>query len=491
MKEINSTQFKENWKMRKEICGLLFLSVFLLAGCTTTSKQSGEQSQGITKTEVSKYEIEYNDGIVTTIDKRILDVAPELFVKYEGAFKKDFPNGMKTGYGSGMTFKGKIKDGYEFYVLTDRGPNGDGPTYKEDDKVKSTKLFPVPLYTPQIGIARVTSTEAIVYDTITIKDNNGKDITGLPIPEGDLGSTNEIPFSDTLERLKNDKNGLDTEGIAVDKDGNFWICDEYGPFIVKLDSNGKILKKYGAGQGLPEMIKYRHPNRGMEGITITPNGKIYAVVQSTLNINDKKTRDIAQFVRMVELNPLTGETKTFAYPIEVKSYAGKNKNCKIGDLFAISDSKIVLIEQGNIKEGMMNKLFLIDISNATDITGMKNNGKDLEYVSDITTLDINFIEKKEILNLRDYGWEPSKAEGLTVLDDNQTIVVINDNDFDMATKTKNENGDSVDIKNYTLNADGSFTNSKNGNIEKLTLTTEPANEPLNLWFIHLSKPLIQ
>ena len=51
---------------------------------------------------------------------------------YEGSNEKiraDFPHGFLPAYGSGLAFKGTAADGaLEFYAITDRGPNGDGPT---------------------------------------------------------------------------------------------------------------------------------------------------------------------------------------------------------------------------------------------------------------------------------------------------------------------------------------------------------------------------
>lgn len=432
---------------------------------------------------------EYDDGII--IAKRELDVEKDLYVEVLQEDKAEFPNGMYTGYGSAMTLKSISKDVLEFYVLTDRGPNGDGPTYVDGNgKETPAKLFPQPNFTPQIGISTVTMETAVVKEAIDIKAINGQPISGLPLPSTSLGSTKEVPLKPNLDVMSTDENGLDPEGIAVDKDGYFWICDEYGPFVLKLDPNGKIMKRYEAGNGLPEMAKYRHPNRGMEGLTIAPNGMIYTSIQSTLNINDKATRNIAQFTRIIEINPDTDEVRTLAYPIDVASYGGKNKNCKIGDVFAISNDKLLVIEQGNTSDGKMNKIFLADISKATDITNMKYAGKELEYVEDISVLtNISFITKEEIMDLRDYGWTPSKAEGLVLMPDHQTIVVINDNDFGMSTKTVNEKGEEVDIEDYTLSADGKFTN-EDGKVEKLTITTIPTTEKLNMWFIKLTKPLI-
>ena len=71
-----------------------------------------------------------------------------------------------------------------------------------------------------------------------------------------------------MKDLGTDRNGLDTEGISLDKDGNFWISDEYGPFIAKVDKKGNILEKYGPGMGLPKILADRVPNRGSEGVTV-------------------------------------------------------------------------------------------------------------------------------------------------------------------------------------------------------------------------------
>ncbi|BBB69155.1 hypothetical protein UNDYM_4902 [Undibacterium sp. YM2] len=60
-----------------------------------------------------------------------IQAADNFFVPYEGsnaAVKAEFPKGFLPSYGSGLTFKGKAADGsLEFYGITDRGPNGDGP----------------------------------------------------------------------------------------------------------------------------------------------------------------------------------------------------------------------------------------------------------------------------------------------------------------------------------------------------------------------------
>ena len=87
-------------------------------------------------------------------------------------------------------------------------------------------------------------------------------------------------------------------------------ANEYGPFLINVDSKGKILAIHGpqtaegeksiAG-GLPNVIKWRQPNRGFEGLTRMPDGRIIAAVQSTLDI-DGKSKKQALFTRLVSFD---------------------------------------------------------------------------------------------------------------------------------------------------------------------------------------------
>lgn len=204
-----------------------------------------------------------------------------------------------------------------------------------------------------------------------------------------------------------------------------WIADEYGPFIIKVDKNGTILEKLEPGKGLPEIIKNRVPNRGFEGLTIDKKGNIYAAVQSTLNI-DNKTKNKAIFTRIIKFNPMTKEIKTYGYPID-KNYKS-NSDAKIGDIYAVDEDKILLIEQGKQSGKMENLIYSVDFSRADDITNLDN----LEGMGE--NINVNLGIKKLLVNLREHNWSTEKAEGLTLLPDNKTIAVINDNDFGMTVE---------------------------------------------------------
>jgi hypothetical protein len=86
--------------------------------------------------------------------------------------------------------------------------------------------------------------------------------------------------------------GLDPEGLVAMADGTFWVSDEYGPYIVHFDATGKEISRLdpystamsGNNLPLPGELKKRKPNKGMEGLTLTPDGKyLVGIMQSSLD----------------------------------------------------------------------------------------------------------------------------------------------------------------------------------------------------------------
>ncbi|MBP2656702.1 MAG: hypothetical protein H6Q73_4271 [Firmicutes bacterium] len=100
---------------------------------------------------------------------------------------------------------------------------------------------------------------------------------------------------------------------------------------------------------------------------------------------------------------------------------------------------------------------MLDLANATDITGLKIEGQEPEFISDASKLEkIHFADKELIYDLRANGWEAEKAEGLTMLPDRKTIVVTNDNDFGLRVKVDDSAHPGAEIDDYTVKVDGKF-----------------------------------
>ncbi len=405
-------------------------------------------------------------------------------IPYSGN-EKEFHHKLNPGYGSALVFKDKKPDGtIEFYGITDRGPNGDIPAYLKDGKKKSGKIFPTPEFTPSIGVITVSPTKKRADITKSIPLNvHNKPITGKPLPGGLTGSTKELALNFAMKNLGTDKNGLDTEGLTVDANGNFWISDEYGPFIIKADMNGTILEKYGPGTGLPTILASRVPNRGSEGLTLDETGDLFALIQSPLNV-DGKTAKTAKYTRIVEFNPTTKSTTMYSYPVDT---GYKNTGAaKLGDITSIGHKQFLIIEQGKQQGHMQNRIYKIDLNGATPIS----NTGDLEY----GRLDGKIVPAKKelVLDLRAYGWNIEKAEGLALLPDRKTIAVVNDNDFGIAINVKDNQVKQADVSDYTYDSNKKVFLYKDNTVHPIKLGLKqnaPTERESQIWFFTLPHTL--
>lgn len=444
----------------------------------------------------------------TEITRYEVQVDAKHFVPYSGqdaGIRSAFPKGFPLSVGSGLAFAGKDGDGtLHFWGLTDRGPNGDGPDYQIDPKNSAkSKVFPAPAFKPSLVKIKVGKGGATVTSVMPLHGKAGT-VTGLPLPQGQVGSTAETALAESLRALVpgTDLQGLDPEGVVVDPaDPNvLWLCDEYGPFILKVDArNGKILQTFAPGSGLPPVVASRQPNRGMEGVAAF-GGKVFGIIQSILDLEQGPspyTTSKARFLRLVELDPRTGATRTFAYPHAVDSY-GKSKDAKIGDMVALGPNRFLILEQGADKTGaMQNRIYLVDTAEATDISTLKSDGKELEVLTkdaDLASAGVKLARKTLVLDLRmpGSGWITEKAEGLTVLPDGQTLAVANDNDFGLKVAMTGQAVPSDDPTKYVALPDGSLTFKGAPVTASYRIgQTDPAERPSRLWLIKLPKPLSQ
>ncbi|UZE97919.1 esterase-like activity of phytase family protein [Alkalimarinus alittae] len=374
------------------------------------------------------------------------------------------------GFGSAMTKDPKRNN--RFYALTDRGPNA---TFTGD--YGKGKKFPSPEYTPRIGLFEVGITgEVSLIKTTLLKRPDGTLITGLPNSSA-LGGTGEtpytsdgspvlvdssLPYNASTNPIKLDDYGLDPEGLVVLSDGSFWVSDEYGPHLVHFNAEGKEIERINAFTAdnrvthyLPNEFSYRRANRGMEGLTITPDEKtLVGIMQSTLYLPSKSVKSL-DITRIVTVNIDTGESHQYLY----KQEKPENSNSEIS---ALSATEFLVIERdgsflyggpkgsGAANLDAMKHVYRLDLSTGTDLESIENtgnliqdenlgltiNGNTLEEQvladGDWSTLAANNIvpvEKSLVVDMvAEVDYPHDKMEGLWVINDNY-LGVLNDDDF--------------------------------------------------------------
>ena len=341
----------------------------------------------------------------------------------------------------------------EFWMITDRGPNGqiavDG---------KNRRTFWVPEFNPTILKVKLEGNSVHVIDSVPIVGQSGNPVTGLP----NLRDIDETPYNySAQEILPFNPNGLDTEGLVRTRAGNFWITDEYSPSLVHVDRSGKISKRYvpegvkleGAdyrvAQALPAIYGKRKINRGFEGLALSADETtLYLVLQSPLLNPDRKTGDASRNTRVLVFDIASEKvTAEYVYRFEVsKEFDPNPKNTpdemKLSGVVALSPTTLMILERTDL----VAKLYVVDMSRATNILGSQWNDPKtlptLEALADPSNAEVRVLSKSLVLDLSSLSDVPEKIEGLSVLDQN-TIAIANDNDFDSEDSLYDTDGNNI------------------------------------------------
>lgn len=380
----------------------------------------------------------------------------------------DYKNNYSTTIGTfmGLTFREAGfsalavipgTDGKEFWTCSDRGVNVDcasanpstcRPTYD--------KMFCFPTYAPKIHRVKIQGDSIQILKSITVKRPDKTATVGSLLNTGFGSTATEQASTDTVLDCANfaskiaakDAWSIDCEAIAVDKNGNFWIAEENGPSVWKLDSNGVALKRYSPYANLTgaqaedilidTSFKYRKNNRGFENMTIAPNGKVYAIIQSPLLYPSKAIGEATRVHRMIEIDPVTNATRMFIYLNDgIIGAGGANQirlaDWKLGDMTAINDSTFLVLEAAARGTSDIKRMYTINIAQATVVTSGLYAGVTLEALVDSAGLagaGVKAVKKTFTMDLLASGWDASldKAEGVTIINDS-TIAFCNDNDF--------------------------------------------------------------
>lgn len=409
-----------------------------------------------------------NFSLMTHIKQTLDDVKKDRYIEFR-----------QGGFGSDMVAHPTIANRY--YAITDRGPNAD---YKTTE-APTGKQFPDPGYVPRIGEFEVTEDGRVVkIREILLKDRNGQTITGLPNPAG-LGYTNEgayymdgtpilvdesKPYDATTNPFKTDAYGLDAEGLVALADGTFWVSDEYGPHIIHYDATGKELDRINAFEKddrrksnilLPAEFQKRRPNRGMEGLTITPDGKtLVGIMQSSMS-NPNGAANKGNITRIVTINLETKAIAQYLYRQGVESENISGKEYSHSGIVALSDTTFLVIERDGEfyrdNQNAFKRVYKIDLRTATNLesitetdsikqnatAGLTIDGQTLEQVivaggdekafkagwDKLAALGIKPVEKSLTLDMiAKVKYPHDKMEGLWVIN-NSTLGVMNDDDF--------------------------------------------------------------
>jgi hypothetical protein len=328
----------------------------------------------------------------------------------------------------------------EFWMVTDRGPNGQ---IKVDGTNRRT--FLVPEFNPTILKVKTQGKEVRILEALPIVGQSGKAVTGLP----NLKEMNETPYDYSAQELLNfNPSGLDTEGLVRTSAGDFWIAEEYGPSLVHVDRTGKVLKRYipegleiedtdyPVANVLPAIYGKTKINRGFEGLALSNDEKtLYIALQSPLLNPDRKTGNASRNTRVLVFDIATEKVKAeYVYRFDVSSEFDRNlksrpDDMKLSGVALLNPTTLLVLERTD----SVAKLYSVDISKATNILNTQwddaKTAPALEALDDPALAQVRVLPKSLVIDLSSLYGMPEKIEGIALLD-RHTIAVASDNDFD-------------------------------------------------------------
>jgi hypothetical protein len=313
--------------------------------------------------------------------------------------------GETFGSGSGMAIDPTSwkKDGEAYagslWLLPDRGYNVEGTT-DYNDRLNRIDLRLTPAAGDLSTEAQQKGLEAKLAETILLTDSEGKNMTGLDPEAGTRPASAKLPV---LPQARTGKVALDPEAIVRLADGSFLISDEYGPYIYHFTAEGRLVSATQPPKALLPMRNGeanfssnnvdaegkkpepkdpetgRQNNQGLEGMSMTPDGKfVIAVLQSAARQDGgdsgstrMNTRALVYDATDIDALKLVHE---YVVPLPTFDNKGKVGVAAQSEILALSDTAfLMLARDSNNGQGLKGdtsvyrKIEFVDLSGATDI----------------------------------------------------------------------------------------------------------------------------
>ncbi len=229
-----------------------------------------------------------------------------------------------------------------------------------------------------------------------------------------------VPFPLTRADRTLTGSDFDVESIVRDLDGTYWFGDEFGPFLLHADEQGRLLEAPIELPGVraPENpgLKGAQPNlgssKGFEGMARSVDGRtLYPLLEGTVS------GDPAGTLRMQEF-----DLRTRAYTGRRWTYRLDDPSHAIGDMIAVDRHRFLVIERDNL-QGDAAKVKRVYLADTRDRDG--DGALDKTLVADL----LDLADPKGLGGAPGTFRFPFQTiEDVIILDDH-TLGLLDDNNF--------------------------------------------------------------
>lgn len=218
---------------------------------------------------------------------------------------------------------------------------------------------------------------------------------------------------------------FDLESFRRDREGNYWFGDEFGPYLVKTNAQGTVLR---AEIPLPGVFAPQHrdvvagratanlpASGGFEGMAIDRSGtRLYTLLERSVARDPDRTLRIDEFD--IPTEAFTG--RRFLYELDPRG-------THIGDMVAVDDQrflvlernagtatspatdpapfkKVYLVDFGHVADGgRVRKLELVDLMNLADPHDLDGDGRHVFTFPYVTIENVLILDARTLLVVND------------------------------------------------------------------------------------------
>lgn len=328
-----------------------------------------------------------------------------------------------VGLGSGLASRRGDPPG-RVWAICDRGPN-----LKPRQAVKrygleatrsllgveGAKILPLADFAPAIHELQVQGEVVRLLSVRPLIGIDGTPLNGLPLPGGPEAAM-EPAFGLDGQPLGTSLLGVDTEALAALSNGGFWVAEEYGPSLLRVTADGRVLTRcYPAGTEadlstaafavtgpLAADAARRRLNRGFEALALSGDEtRLYATLQSPIAGEDTArvwTLDAEDGRMLAEHRYPFDAPETFLR--DAADGAVGPGDLKIGDALWLDEDRLLVLER-------------ISLSSKLYLARLNPDGA---------------IAKTLLLSTDDHPQVCADLEGIALLSDRE-LLLVNDNDF--------------------------------------------------------------
>lgn len=248
---------------------------------------------------------------------------------------------------------------------------------------------------------------------------------------------------------------FDLESMQVAKDGTFWFGDEFGPFLLHTDAQGRLLQAPIPTPGVaspqnPTLAAGEQPNlggsKGFEGMAISPNGKtLYPMLEGATA--EDKAAGLGSDLRIYEAKVDKREGAEFTG--KMWRYRMEHPGNALGDFIAVNAHEFLVLERDNgagatarfkavfridlrdrDRDGYVDKELLVNLMAVPDPKNLGGMGAFFTFPF-VTIEDVEIIDEHTIAVMNDNNFPGTGGRSTTEPDNNEYIEIRLDQPLDV------------------------------------------------------------